>query len=514
MGAPSPGFQHGDVVGVAVDSRDRVFVLTRRDARCIIYEPDGTFVRSFGEDVFTERIHALTIDHHDFVYTVDDGDHTVRKFSPDGALLMTLGTPGVPSDTGYDGKVTSSITRLGPPFNRPTKAAIGPNGDIFVSDGYGNARIHRFSSAGELIESWGELGSGPGQFSVPHGIWVADDRVFVADRKTMVESLLEAVRGAGLKADGVDLDAFALVRTLVSGGDGADESARVFCHLAGVTNLAIAVGPACFFTRPLSAVWDEPDAGSRLSDEIRLSIDYYMTQPQAQPVGEVVCPDPGSGDEELVESLGVHLGLPLRVAWPLGGLDISASPPRRIPTATPLRRASRSERRHEARQSASAGPAAPRPRARAPAAPMWSSACSVRCCYGPRLRAGHQPGDLADQPRRRGRAKAHRARVTGRPQGRLHQLRPIKNQRLLSVGSIAATRFDWERFMRELARIMPEQQLDPDRGRLDDRGHDRSSGGAAPTPGSPAATAAAGLRPRRPPPTSWAARPGSRTRPR
>ena len=68
------GYRHGDVVGVAVDSRDRVFVLTRRDARCIIYEPDGTFVGSFGEDVFTERIHALTIDDDDFVYTVDDGD--------------------------------------------------------------------------------------------------------------------------------------------------------------------------------------------------------------------------------------------------------------------------------------------------------------------------------------------------------------------------------------------------------------------------------------------------------
>ncbi len=155
------GYRHGDVVGVAVDSRDRVFVLTRRDARCIIYEPDGTFVRSFGEDVFTERIHALTIDDDDFVYTVDDGDHTVRKFSPDGALLMTLGTPGVPSDTGYDGKVTSSITRLGPPFNRPTKAAIGPNGDIFVSDGYGNARIHRFSSAGELHRVMGRARERP-----------------------------------------------------------------------------------------------------------------------------------------------------------------------------------------------------------------------------------------------------------------------------------------------------------------------------------------------------------------
>ena len=147
--------------------------------------------------------------------------------------------------------------------------------------------------------------------------------VLVAARRSMVESLLEAVKGAGLKAEGVDLDAFALVRTLVSGGDGADESARVFCHLAGVTNLAIAVGSACFFTRPLSAVWDEPDAGSRLADEVRLSIDYYMTQPQAQPVGEVVLSGSGSKDEELVESLGLNLGLPVRVAWPLGGLDTS-----------------------------------------------------------------------------------------------------------------------------------------------------------------------------------------------
>ena len=73
--------------------------------------------------------------------------------------------------------------------------------------------------------------------------------VLVAARRSMVESLLEAVKGAGLKAEGVDLDAFALVRTLVSGGDGADESARVFCHLAGVTNLAIAVGP-CLLLHP------------------------------------------------------------------------------------------------------------------------------------------------------------------------------------------------------------------------------------------------------------------------
>ena len=107
-------------------------------------------------------------------------------------------------------------------------------------------------------------------------------------------------------------------------GDSPDDGARVYCHLGGVSNLAIAVGTACFFTRPLSAVWDDEDAGARLADEIRLSIDYYMTQPQAKPVGEVVLSGVGSVDDQLVESLGIHLGLPTTVAAPLGVLDPSA----------------------------------------------------------------------------------------------------------------------------------------------------------------------------------------------
>ena len=149
--------------------------------------------------------------------------------------------------------------------------------------------------------------------------------VLVAARRSMVDALLEAARKAGLKPEGVDLDAFALVRTLAAASaTGGDDSARVFCHLGGVSNLAIAVGTTCFFTRPLSAVWDDEDAGSRLADEIRLSIDYYMTQPQARPVGEVVLSGPGSSTTELVDSLGVHLGLPTSIAAPLGALDASA----------------------------------------------------------------------------------------------------------------------------------------------------------------------------------------------
>jgi type IV pilus assembly protein PilM len=148
--------------------------------------------------------------------------------------------------------------------------------------------------------------------------------VLVAARRSMIEAVLEAAKQAGLKPEGIDLDAFALVRTLASASESPEDSARVYCHLGGVSNLAIAVGTACFFTRPLSAVWDDEDAGARLADEIRLSIDYYMTQAQARPVGEVVLSGPGSVDEQLVESLGVHLGLPTMVAAPLGVLDSSA----------------------------------------------------------------------------------------------------------------------------------------------------------------------------------------------
>jgi type IV pilus assembly protein PilM len=153
--------------------------------------------------------------------------------------------------------------------------------------------------------------------------------VLVAARRTMIDALLEAARKAGLRPDGIDLDAFALVRTLAkaSAGSDDDESARVFCHLGGVSNLAIAVGTTCFFTRPLSAVWENEDAASQLADEIRLSIDFYMTQPQAKAVGEVVLSGPGSSDNDLVNSLADQLGIPVEVAAPLGQIDSSGLGP-------------------------------------------------------------------------------------------------------------------------------------------------------------------------------------------
>ena len=178
------GWQHLDVAGVAVDSQDRVYLITRGPARVIVYDRDGKFLRSFGEDLFTERTHGITIGPNDEIFCTDDGKHAIYRLSPEGEVQLTLGTPGQPSDTGYVMPDLTTIKRGGPPFNRPTNLAVGPNGDLYVSDGYGNARVHRFAANGELKQSWGEPGTEPGQFMLPHGIWVAPDgRVFVADRE-------------------------------------------------------------------------------------------------------------------------------------------------------------------------------------------------------------------------------------------------------------------------------------------------------------------------------------------
>jgi hypothetical protein len=176
-----------DIPGVAVDSRDRVYVFNRGEHPVAVFESDGHFLGTWGEGVFTGRPHGITITPDDVVYCTDDLDHTVRKFTTDGKLLQTIGSPSQPSDTGYvmtPSHSLTSIARGAGPFNRPTKVAVAPSGDLYVTDGYGNARVHRFTSEGELIQSWGEPGEGPGEFNLPHSVWVhSDGRVFVCDRE-------------------------------------------------------------------------------------------------------------------------------------------------------------------------------------------------------------------------------------------------------------------------------------------------------------------------------------------
>jgi DNA-binding beta-propeller fold protein YncE len=177
------GWGWKEATAVATDSRDRVYVFARDPHRVSVFDRDGTFLASWGEGLFA-RPHGICIGPDDSVYLTDDADHTVRKFSPDGRLLLTLGTSGKPSDTGATSMDFRTIVRAGPPFHYPCNVALSPAGEIYVCDGYGNARVHKFAPDGRLLFSWGEPGSGPGQFRIPHGIAVdREGVVYVADRE-------------------------------------------------------------------------------------------------------------------------------------------------------------------------------------------------------------------------------------------------------------------------------------------------------------------------------------------
>lgn len=178
-----PDWDLVEVAGVATDSQDRVYVFNRGEHSVGVFSPDGKLLNSWGAGVFA-CAHGITIGPDDVVYCVDHFDHTVKLFSPGGELLRTLGVSGQFSDTGATTVDYRTIRRAGPPFNFPTNLAVGPEGDLFAADGYGNARVHKFSPEGTLLCSWGEPGDGPGQFRVPHGIALdADGTVYVADRE-------------------------------------------------------------------------------------------------------------------------------------------------------------------------------------------------------------------------------------------------------------------------------------------------------------------------------------------
>jgi DNA-binding beta-propeller fold protein YncE len=177
------GWSWKEATSVATDSRDRVFIFNRGDHPVMIFDRDGKFISSWGEGLFV-RPHGICIGPDDAVYCTDDNDHTVRKFTLDGRLLLTMGTSGKASDTGATSMDFRTIVRAGPPFHYPCNVALAPSGEIYVCDGYGNARIHKFSPDGGLLFSWGEPGSEPGQFNIPHGIAVdGNGTVFVADRE-------------------------------------------------------------------------------------------------------------------------------------------------------------------------------------------------------------------------------------------------------------------------------------------------------------------------------------------
>jgi sugar lactone lactonase YvrE len=188
------------VPGVAVDSRGHVLVLHRGAHPILVFDPTGKFIRSWGDGMFSEGkvaavapgdrangasgysavygpagcdscgVHSIRIDAVGNIWVVDAPGHVVYKMDPRGKVLLQLGQKGVPG---------MSPTN----FNLPTDVAFASNGDVYVSDGYGNARVVKYSRDGKYLLHWGKRGSGPGEFQLPHNIVVdARDRVYVTDR--------------------------------------------------------------------------------------------------------------------------------------------------------------------------------------------------------------------------------------------------------------------------------------------------------------------------------------------
>ena len=176
------GWSFVEATSVAVDQNDNVWVFNRGPHPVIMFDREGRFVRAWGEGVF-RRAHGITVGPDGTLWLTDDLHHTIRQFTPDGKLLLTIGDPD-----------QASTLQGGQPFNRPTHVALHPGtGDIFISDGYGNSRVHKYDPRGRHLRSWGEPGTDPGCFNLPHNIATdAEGLVYVADRENHRVQIFDA----------------------------------------------------------------------------------------------------------------------------------------------------------------------------------------------------------------------------------------------------------------------------------------------------------------------------------
>ena len=169
-----PGMEfNADVAAVGVDGQDNVYAFNRGKHPMCVFDRDGNLLRTWGEGVFL-RPHGVYMAPDDTIWLTDDGDHTVRQCTLDGKVLLTIGIPGKPAPY-----------MSGEPFHRCTHTALSPQGDyLYISDGYGNSRVHKYTPDGKRVMSWGEPGTDPGQFNIAHNICCDPDGwVYVADRE-------------------------------------------------------------------------------------------------------------------------------------------------------------------------------------------------------------------------------------------------------------------------------------------------------------------------------------------
>jgi DNA-binding beta-propeller fold protein YncE len=166
------GWVFTQVGAVAVDENDDVYVFNRSEHPIIVFNRDGEFQRSFGEGHFPSA-HGMCFGKDGSLWLADSSDHTVKNFTRFGEHIRTLGVVDEPHEN--------------EPFNKPTDVTVASNGDLYISDGYGNNRVHVFTAEGEYKWSWGQTeregGVWDGDFNLPHNIWIHKDLVYVADRE-------------------------------------------------------------------------------------------------------------------------------------------------------------------------------------------------------------------------------------------------------------------------------------------------------------------------------------------
>jgi sugar lactone lactonase YvrE len=169
----SPGLPMGTVSSVAAGRDGVIYILQRGDKAdpVIAINRDGRVLRSWGRGMFTVP-HGIRVDGDGNIWTVDAGSSMVLKFSPEGKKLAEIAV----------GEIAVGKNCAFPTLCGTTDIAFGPGGRLFISDGYGNARILEYNASGQRVKVWGEAGSGPGQFQIPHGIATDGKVIYVADR--------------------------------------------------------------------------------------------------------------------------------------------------------------------------------------------------------------------------------------------------------------------------------------------------------------------------------------------
>ena len=176
-----------DIGGVAVDSKDNVYASIRGPSTpLVVFDKNGDFVKDIGTGMGIINPHGICVDPEDNIWMVDGARHVVHKFLNDGTHVMTLGNLDKPSrDSGAINMDFNTVKRAGSPFHNPAKVSANRQGEIYVADGYANCCVHHFSAKGELINSWGAPGGGPGEFRIVHGVGIDLDSgdVYIADRE-------------------------------------------------------------------------------------------------------------------------------------------------------------------------------------------------------------------------------------------------------------------------------------------------------------------------------------------